>query len=319
MKKPIVIAVILIVIGLLLALFSLLLVKFDLRLFSSVKYEERTVSVTESVTALAIQASTRRVNILPSADGSVRVAYHEPLHENMTVSVSVKDGKLSVIEQDTRKWYQKIDIFGFGGQEITVYLPAGTYGALDMALSTGDITVEKEFTFAAARITQSTGELLFRASVTGELCIAGSTGDVEVVGCTLGTLNISRSTGDLEIKDCTVGTMTVSGSTGEKEMERLTVLGDATLKTTTGDVEMEYVTVGGHLEIKGDTSDVSVMDSDAATLRIVTTTGVVSGRLLTDKHFVAKSDTGRVQVPDTVGGICEITTDTGDIHFVDKD
>jgi hypothetical protein len=42
----------------------------------------------------------------------------------------------------------------------------------------------------------------------------------------------------------------------------------------------------------------------------------VKGSLLTDKIFVTQSDTGKVDVPETVsGGKCKVTTDTGDIRI----
>ena len=48
---------------------------------------------------------------------------------------------------------------------------------------------------------------------------------------------------------------------------------------------------------------------------IKTSTGKVVGSLLTEKVFNAKSDTGKVEVPNTTsGGSCTITTDTGKIQ-----
>jgi len=45
-------------------------------------------------------------------------------------------------------------------------------------------------------------------------------------------------------------------------------------------------------------------------------TGSVTGTILTEKVFLAKSGTGRVSVPQTVsGGICEIVTGTGGIEI----
>jgi hypothetical protein len=38
--------------------------------------------------------------------------------------------------------------------------------------------------------------------------------------------------------------------------------------------------------------------------------------LLSEKVFITKSDTGRIDVPETVtGGKCKITTDTGSIRI----
>jgi len=49
-------------------------------------------------------------------------------------------------------------------------------------------------------------------------------------------------------------------------------------------------------------------------LRIKTDTGNVTGTLLSEKVFLVETDTGRINVPrTTAGGVCEITTDTGDV------
>ena len=55
---------------------------------------------------------------------------------------------------------------------------------------------------------------------------------------------------------------------------------------------------------------------DASEIVIKTDTGDVTGTLLTEKVFIAHTDTGRVKVPNTTsGGRCEITTDTGNIKI----
>ena len=59
-------------------------------------------------------------------------------------------------------------------------------------------------------------------------------------------------------------------------------------------------------------------DSDANTIDIEATTGNVTGNLLSDKTFDVKSNTGRVNVPETTGPICKIRTSTGDIVLTIK-
>ena len=45
-------------------------------------------------------------------------------------------------------------------------------------------------------------------------------------------------------------------------------------------------------------------------------TGDVSGTLLTEKVFVVRSGSGKIRVPETVsGGMCKITTSTGDVSI----
>ena len=66
------------------------------------------------------------------------------------------------------------------------------------------------------------------------------------------------------------------------------------------------------IQLKRGLLDVCVL----AEIYIETDTGSVSGTLLSDKVFLAETDTGRVSVPKTThGGRCEITTDTGNIRI----
>lgn len=338
MKIPIIIAIVLICVGLLLGFFALLSVKFDVRLLSNVQYDEKTQVMTDSFSDIVISADTHDVRILPSDDGSVRVVYHELSSEKVTVNVSVQDGKLSIVEEDTRRWYQKISIFNFARHGITVYLPAGVYGALDIDISTGKIVVEKGFSFAKARVERSTGSLRLDMIVAGELNIKGSTGDLSLKGAA-GSLQIKQSTGDVELSDLTVsGQMQISTTTGEIDMTRvtaaaafievdtgdieakgLTVSGDMAVESNTGDIELDHSLIGGHLEIESDTGDVSLDESDVGTAKITTDTGDVTGKLLTDKQYFATTDTGRVRVPTTAGGLVEIHTDTGNINFLGDD
>lgn len=338
MKPLMIVAIILICVGLLVAFFALLSVKFDVRLFSSVQYEEKEAVIADSFSDISISLDTSEVKILPATDDTVRIVYDDPKPEKMSVDISVKDGKLTVSLQDTRKWYEKISIFNFGRHEVVIYLPAGAYGALDLRLSTGKIAVEKGLTFAAASIVRSTGDLDFGATITGEMNILSTTGETMLSGSVgslklksttgdvrlfdltvLGSMEITRTTGDLVILRTAAADVNLKGSTGDVEANTMTVTGDMSITSTTGEIELAHTVIGGHLEIVSDTGDVELERSDAATLKITTDTGDVSGSLLTDKQFFAHSDTGRVRVPKTTGGLCEIDTDTGNIDFLGED
>ena len=84
----------------------------------------------------------------------------------------------------------------------------------------------------------------------------------------------------------------------------------------TGDMTLRNVVVGKTLSIERSTGGITFDKCDAAEMVVKTDTGDVKGSLLSDKVFLAQSDTGRVDVPGTAsGGTCEITTDTGHIHI----
>lgn len=85
---------------------------------------------------------------------------------------------------------------------------------------------------------------------------------------------------------------------------------------TTGDIYLDNVVASDKLSITRSTGNISFDGSDAAEITVRTDTGNITGRLLTDKVFIAASDTGSVEVPGTVtGGRCEIDTDTGNIRI----
>ena len=84
----------------------------------------------------------------------------------------------------------------------------------------------------------------------------------------------------------------------------------------TGDICLKNVRAAGKCSVERSTGDVRFDGCDANSLFVKTDTGDVSGTLLSEKVFVTQTDTGRVQVPKTTaGGLCEITTDTGDIKI----
>jgi hypothetical protein len=54
-------------------------------------------------------------------------------------------------------------------------------------------------------------------------------------------------------------------------------------------------------------------------MNIETSTGSVKGTILTPKIFMIRSDTGKINVPETTtGGICRIRTSTGNISITIK-
>ncbi len=70
------------------------------------------------------------------------------------------------------------------------------------------------------------------------------------------------------------------------------------------------------MSIKRSTGDIRFDGSDATEIFVETDTGDVTGTLISEKVFIARTDTGRINVPKTTnGGKCEINTDTGDIKL----
>ena len=70
------------------------------------------------------------------------------------------------------------------------------------------------------------------------------------------------------------------------------------------------------MKIVRSTGDVRLDKCDAGEIEIETRTGDISGSLRSEKIFIARSDTGRIEVPETLtGGKCKIISDTGNIDI----
>jgi DUF4097 and DUF4098 domain-containing protein YvlB len=79
---------------------------------------------------------------------------------------------------------------------------------------------------------------------------------------------------------------------------------------------MNNVIASGNYTIERSTGDVTFNGCDAAELLVEVSTGDVTGTLLTEKVFVVRSSSGKIDVPETItGGKCKITTSTGCIHI----
>lgn len=284
---------------------------FDVWRFETVKYETNEYTVTESFENLIILTETANINLIPSEDGICRVVCFEQKNEKH--EVSVQDKNLTITYRDTRKWYEHIGI-GFRSSSVTVYLPQEEYNALTVQRSTGNAVIAKEFDFATAKVQGSTGNVSFYASVAGALEIKQSTGDILVEGSRLGSMKLTTTTGNIEVKSVVCASdAELSVSTGDAELIDVQC-GALVSKGSTGELEMERVLATGKMSLARSTGNVELHACDASELWIHTDTGNVSGSLLTEKDFHASSDTGRIRVPETrTGGLCTITTDTGNI------
>lgn len=287
--------------------------KWDFKKLSTSKYETNTHEISENYTNVSIIGDTEDIKLVPSENEKTIVVCYE--EKNLKHAVSVKDGTLTVEVDDTRKWYHYIG-FNFGTPKVTLYIPQGEYGTLKIKSDTGDIEVPKEFVFESIDIVATTGDVKNHASAKGNVNIKTSTGKINVENIYAGSLDLTVSTGNI----------TVSGVSCESEIKTAVSTGKIYMTDTkcknlvsrgdTGDINLSNVIASEKFNINRDTGDIKLDKCDANEIFIITDTGDVSGTLLTEKVFITKSDTGRINVPNSIsGGRCEITTDTGDIKI----
>ena len=156
----------------------------------------------------------------------------------------------------------------------------------------------------------------YAASAVENIKIAASTGDIYAKGISASSLDLTVSTGNVTVSSAACeGDITIGVSTGKAYLTDVACK-NLTSTGSSGDISLKNVISTEKISVERSTGDVTLDRSDAAELFIMTSTGDVEGSLLTNKVFITKTDTGRIDVPNSIiGGRCEITTDTGDIKI----
>ena len=291
-KIWLIVAASLVVLGIIIFGVIMSIMKWDFLKFGTVKYETNTHEISEGFSNVSIKTATAAITFLPSENGKIKVVCYE--ESKMKHDVNVENDTLVINKTNNKKWYDHIGI-NVGSPKITVYLPEGEYGSLIVKDSTGDVEISEKFKFESIDITVSTGDIKLSDISAGAIDLSTSTGHIIAsdIICE-GDLNIKVTTGKTKLSNVECNSLTSTGSTG--------------------DLSLTSVIVSERIDIKRDTGDVTFDGCDAGELHIVTDTGDVKGTLLSEKVFIAQTDTGRRDLPKTTsGGVCEITTDTGNI------
>ncbi len=286
---------------------------WDFTKFSTIETETNEYEFSEDITNISIKTDTADITFFPSNITRTYVVCNEETNSKHTVNV--KDGELKIEVYNTKKFYDYIG-FNLFTPSITVYLPESEYGNLCIKTNTSDIDLTDSFRFKSILITSSTGDISNMASASELIKLEAGTGKIVAKGISAKQIELSCSTGMIEIDDITCeNDAKINVSTGKTVVRNLkcsNLINDG----TTGDALLDNVIASGRFEITRSTGDVTLNNCDANDIYIETGTGDVSGTLITEKVFITTTSTGDVNVPkSTSGGMCEITTGTGDIDI----
>ena len=253
----------------------------------------KTYNIEQTYSEIKIEGKNLDVNIYLSDNNENKIVYLE--NKKVSVESKVVDGVLTIKQNDNRKFYDML--FNFSDFEVNLYLTEELINSLNIKGQVGDIEINKGFTFSNVDISNSTGDVEFNSNVKNNLSISNSTGDIEVENSNVGgSLNIETKTGDIELSNTNCNKLDI--------------------KVTTGDTELVNTLVTADFKMEGSTGEVRFDEFDASNIEVSVGTGNVKGTIKSSKIFIAKSKTGRVSVPETVtGGVCKITTSTGNIKI----
>ena len=309
-KKLLRTGIMLLVAGLIISGISFAALGFDIRALSTANFVTNEHEINDSFENISIKGDTADIAFVQSEDGKCRVVCFED--EKEPHRVSAESGTLTIEHKKKIKLYISIVP---DRPKVTVYLPEKAYKALSVDTDTGDVSIPDAFTFENVGIKTDTGDIDMSASA-GDVTLKTDTGSIRLHDMTADTLSLSTDTGCTGVNNAACkGTLNAKVNTGKTDFSEVTCA-NLYSKGNTGRLNLTNVTAAGEFHIERDTGDVHFEGCDAEAIFVKTDTGNVTGSFRTDKVFLTKTDTGRVDVPKTItGGRCEITTDTGNIKI----
>lgn len=312
-KISLIVATVAILLGAIIFAGAMSTINWNFEELSTVKMQTKEHEINDTFSEISVISNTADILFAISDDGKCKVVCYE--ETKLSHDVCVENNALTITVKNERRWIDYIG-FNFSTPSVTVYLPASEYGTLKVKSNTSDVTLTENLKLDTIDIKVNTGNVKCGASATGDVKIEASTGDIDLSNASAGSVDLTVSTGKITANGINCdGDITVTVSTGKSfirdvECKNLTTTGN------TGNITLEDVIASGKLSINRTTGDVKIESSDAGEIMIKTDTGDVKGTLLSEKIFITHTSTGDVEVPkSTSGGICEITTSTGDVEI----
>lgn len=278
-------------------------------------YLTNTHELNDDFNKIYVDVDSADINLIYSNENKVE-CYEK---EKVTHSVEIIDNTLNIKVNDNRKPYEKL--FGYSVDKITIYLSKQKLENLQIDATSSDVLVAKEFEFTNVDIDVTTGDVELYGNITNTLNINVTTGDIDIDSINGNKVNIKTTTGDVEIKNVTLlGDLFIKVTSGDVELSNITCK-NLTSEGTTGEIELKNVILSGKLYIHRSTGDVYFNKCDANEIEIKVSTGDIEGSLLSSKNFVVDTTTGKKHVPSSsnTGGVCKLTSTTGDIIITIED
>lgn len=312
-KLWLIIAASLILVGCMIFVGIMGMVKWNFTKLSTGRYETNQHEITDKFNDVSIKTDTADLIFALSDDGKCRVECYEETKAKH--SVHVENDTLIISIDNKKVWYDYIGI-NLGSPKITVYLPDAEWSALAISKSVGYVELPKDFKFDEIDIVLSTGNVKCFASASELIKIKATTGNINITEVSAGEVDLSTTTGGITLSNVFCeGKVKINTTTGKTNLSDVEC-GSLASTGTTGDISLNHVIATENFSIKRSTGNVGFVGSDAYEIFVETSTGKVTGSLLTDKVFITHTSTGSINVPKSVtGGKCEITTKTGNIKI----
>lgn len=290
---------------------------FETAALSTVEYEKRSRNIDQYFHSVEITELADDVHIEPSPDGVCRVEYVDSSRSYHKISVESDCLVISCETRDGGKWYDNIGIYSDLEEHLLIlYLPEAEYRQLRVNTASADVYAGAAFGFEKAEINSASGDVDLGPVAGKSLSVNTASGDIRLGRQDVETIELNAASGDIELGDSKVSIKLSAGTvSGEIDLTD-TSCRELEVGTASGQIELRNVLASGEMLIESASGDIRLDYCDADSLRLESTSGYISGILLSGKDFDADTTSGDIHLPrGSRGGKCSIETTSGDINF----
>lgn len=318
-KKMIISSVICMVIGAILMLTAFIAVGFDYSKINTRQFEKKMYSISDDFDSVKVKGGTANVYFELSEDNQCRIEAMET--EKISYNAKVENGELIISVDNKEMWYENIVFFLLEEEKMIIKLPEREYEKLMIKKGSGSVKISDNINIKDVEITSNSGDVKLSGIKSENVNIDNGSGYVKLSNIEkTDNINIKSKSGDVKLSDIEKAkTISLKANSGEIKVNDCTAK-DIQLQTNSGDIETKELLAEGSISVQTNSGEVDLSKNDAEEFNIKTNSGDVSCSFLTDKIFIAHSNSGDIHVPDSVsGGKCEIKTNSGDIRVKIKD
>ena len=271
--------------------------------------QEFIYEISEEFHNINIDVLSADINLAKAKDNSCKVICH---NSRDNIILEVQNDTLQIrLPEKAQNNGQDIPA---KNRMITLYLPEREYGALNIN-APGGIQVSGSFHFDNIKLVSSLLILCINITAT-DVEISTSSGDIWIVGLTAEKIKFSSLSGDISARVLkTDGDAEIETDSGDINIQNSKCNG-LIAETSSGDILLRDVIAVNNFSLQSGSGDVKFDRCDAAEINVKTDSGDVQGNLLSEKEFICKASSGKINVPGTVtGGKYSIETGSGDINI----
>ncbi len=249
---------------------------------------------------ILVKETSGNIKIVPSEDDKIHLICWESEDE----AYEVTEGETLKIEKTEHyKWYERLFSFRIHSYDVTVMVPEGYTGNIDVETGSGSLEVQG-ITADNISVNSDNGEIEVRdTKAAGSVNTGTSNGNITVDSTSAGSmLKAVTSNGSVEIKSAAANDITAESSLGSIELADVSVSGETHVKSGNGDIRTDNFVPGTVTELRTDLGEIG---------------GSIAGEL---RDFTVSSytDLGENSLPESLpGGEKEliVKTDMGDIDI----